>query len=1198
MQSTVSPDTTAMSPFAEAIFHQKYAHIKLDGTKETWAETARRVATHVLGAVNADSALIARAERLIAGRKFMPGGRYLYATGRPMHQTQNCFDGSTRFVTDRGVRSLAEVAGQQVTVLNRFGEWEQAEVQAFGEQELYRVTFANGDQVLATANHEWWQVDGTKVTTLDLEEVPFTVVASLPELDEEGIRHGIIYGDGHVIRHRKTKQPSYSAITFVNPLKGEELLQYFEPETRPVTVGFGAQIAVETVRSTKAGKVVSLQPLHYKELPSTYSPAYARGFIAGLIATDGNVATSGSVTISCEGLAKARRIAEIAVCGGCVVTSVRVVSRTNPFTGGERELAQVSIKPFSAPLIRPSQQAVVAGRKMATRLMQLAVESVDPTGITAPVYCVVAPRTQSFTLANGLTTSNCLLLRAEDSREGWADLLHKASMALMTGAGIGVVYSDVRPEGAAIHRTGGTATGPLALMQMVNEVGRGVMQGGSRRSAIWAGLHWDHPDCMKFVTLKNWSPEVRALKERDYNFPATLDGTNISVILDDAFFQAYHDDQHAQHALAHGIYWATVRQMLKTAEPGFSIDAGPNAGEHLRNAPVTGDTHVLTDTGYREVGSLIGQPVTVWTGKQWAPNVVFKETYPAAPVVKVGFTGGRSLRCDPAHPFLVERYHGRGKRRTLVGIERVPASQLAPGDVLHVSLPARTASPRDVEAYTLGYTYGDGSFGRGNAEITFCTQGSKACAAAMAGSARVSSVNERDARGFTRMYLRTDHAYWGGRDKGAFPVELYAATAAEQLSFVAGLFDADGNWEPTQHRLRLSSNYPAFLRGVARVLEQNGILASVHANGTSTCGQKQTYALSVMGDYLQRFATLVPTVRVKPDTTGWEPDRVSTLKVLTVEPDGVEPVFCADVRVPEHAFMAEGVIISNCTEVTSHDDSDICNLGSINMARIESLEDMAEAVEVATAFLLAGTVYSHLPYDQVDQVRSRNRRLGLGLMGLHEWLLKRGKRYGPDAELAEYLDVYAGSTRVARRYADQWGLSHPIKTRAIAPTGTIGIVAETTTGVEPIFCVAYKRRYLKGTTVHYQYVIDPAAKRLIDQGLDPEAIEDAYSLAEDVERRVAFQAWVQQYVDHAISSTINLPHWGSPSNNEGTVQAFGTMLLRYLPGLRGVTCYPDGARGGQPLTPVKYATAIKHVGEVFIEQADVCDLTKGGSCGS
>lgn len=470
-------------------------------------------------------------------------------------------------------------------------------------------------------------------------------------------------------------------------------------------------------------------------------------------------------------------------------------------------------------------------------------------------------------------TQNCLLLKVADSREGWSDLLHKASMALMTGAGIGVDYSSVREEGAVIHRTGGLATGPIALMQMVNECGRGIMQGGSRRSAIWAGLNWRHPDASTFVRSKNWSYDIRKLKEKDFSFPAKLDQTNISIQLDDAFFTAYHDPRHSDHALATTIYWAVVRQMLETAEPGFSIDVGRNAGETLRNA---------------------------------------------------------------------------------------------------------------------------------------------------------------------------------------------------------------------------------------------------------------------------------------------------------------------------------------CTEITSADSNDICNLGSLNMGRFDTIREFEAGVAHAVAFLLAGTVYSDIPYPEVDVTRTKNRRLGLGLMGVHEWLLQRGKKYGPDDELGEWLNVYRHASRQwADYYSHRWRLSRPAKVCAIAPTGTISIVAETSSGMEPIFCVAYKRRYLRdGKNWVYQYVVDPVVKRLIESGVNPDRIEDAYSLASNIERRVEFQAWLQDFVDHGISSTINLPHWGSDYNNEGTVRDFGSMLMKYLPRLRGVTCYPDGARGGQPLTPVPYLEAVGQEGIEIIESGtDICSISGKGSCG-
>jgi ribonucleoside-diphosphate reductase alpha chain len=103
----------------------------------------------------------------------------------------------------------------------------------------------------------------------------------------------------------------------------------------------------------------------------------------------------------------------------------------------------------------------------------------------------------------------------------------------------------------------------------------------------------------------------------------------------------------------------------------------------------------------------------------------------------------------------------------------------------------------------------------------------------------------------------------------------------------------------------------------------------------------------------------------------------------------------------------------------------------------------------------------------------------------------------------------------------------------------------------------------------------------------------AYDLAKDPERRIKFQADVQDYVDMAISSTINLPEWGTEHNNEDTVKPFAELLAKYAGRLRGFTCYPDGSRGGQPLTSVPYEEAIKHKGVVF-EENDSC---KGGVCG-
>ena len=157
----------------------------------------------------------------------------------------------------------------------------------------------------------------------------------------------------------------------------------------------------------------------------------------------------------------------------------------------------------------------------------------------------------------------------------------------------------------------------------------------------------------------------------------------------------------------------------------------------------------------------------------------------------------------------------------------------------------------------------------------------------------------------------------------------------------------------------------------------------------------------------------------------------------------------------------------------------------------------------------------------------------------------------------------------------------------------------TSTGIEPLFAVAYKRRFLtEGTKWKYQYVIDGTAQALIEQhGVDPSKIESAIDLSENYEQRIKFQADIQDYVDMSISSTINLPAWGSKHNNEANVEGFTKVLASYAPRLRGFTCYPDGSRGGQPLTSVPYAEALKHK-DVIYDEVDICEYTgHGGSCG-
>ena len=177
--------------------------------------------------------------------------------------------------------------------------------------------------------------------------------------------------------------------------------------------------------------------------------------------------------------------------------------------------------------------------------------------------------------------NNCFLLKAEeDTREEWAAIVQRAMLCLCSGGGIGIDYSILRPSGRTLSRTGGVASGPIPLMKAVNEIGRNVIQGGSRRSAVYASLNWQHEDINDFIHAKDWSEDVIKLKANDFNFPAPLDMTNISINWDDDWLK---DPDRASNSL----WIASVKRMLKTGEPGHSYNFGVNGNETLRNAYVT-----------------------------------------------------------------------------------------------------------------------------------------------------------------------------------------------------------------------------------------------------------------------------------------------------------------------------------------------------------------------------------------------------------------------------------------------------------------------------------------------------------------------------------------------------------------------------------------------------------------------------------
>lgn len=284
---------------------------------------------------------------------------------------------------------------------------------------------------------------------------------------------------------------------------------------------------------------------------------------------------------------------------------------------------------------------------------------------------------------------------------------------------------------------------------------------------------------------------------------------------------------------------------------------------------------------------------------------------------------------------------------------------------------------------------------------------------------------------------------------------------------------------------------------------------------------------------------------------------------------------------------------------------DACNLGSINLAEYvdSSTRDMGwdrlgEMVELAVRFLDDIVEANRYPLPFIARVALSNRRIGLGVMGWAEALIKMGIAYDSDAAIAKGEQVmsfindraHAASGMLAgeRGVFPNWKMSAwgrrgiPMRNATvttIAPTGTISIIAGTSSGIEPLFAVSFIRRVLAGeeliesnplfeTMAHEGgFYSEELMHAIAEQGTlagiaeIPDEAKRLFRCSHEIpfEWHVRTQAAFQKYTDCAVSKTINFPQ------NAPVEDIRDALLMAYELGLKGITVYRDTARCTQVL---------------------------------
>jgi len=284
-----------------------------------------------------------------------------------------------------------------------------------------------------------------------------------------------------------------------------------------------------------------------------------------------------------------------------------------------------------------------------------------------------------------------------------------------------------------------------------------------------------------------------------------------------------------------------------------------------------------------------------------------------------------------------------------------------------------------------------------------------------------------------------------------------------------------------------------------------------------------------------------------------------------------------------------------------------CNLGSINLSKMVKEEDgkakidyerLGEVVDLAVHFLDNVIDINKYPLKEIEEMTKANRKIGLGVMGFADMLMKLRVAYNSDDgvkianevmkfinERSKQKSIQMAKVRgVFPNYDRSIFKEKDLKLRngtttTIAPTGSISIIAGASSGIEPLFALCYYRNvmdddklievnplfkeYLEKEGIYSENLMEKVAERgsIKDIPEIPQYIKRIFVTAHDIspEWHIKMQAAFQDNVDNAVSKTVNFKH---DATKEEVGEAY---ILAYKLGCKGITIYRDGSRDGQVL---------------------------------
>lgn len=776
---------------------------------------------------------------------------------------------------------------------------------------------------------------------------------------------------------------------------------------------------------------------------------------------------------------------------------------------------------------------------------------------------------------------NCTAVQILDSRKSITTTLADFTEIAALGGGIGTSYSHLRPKGDPTKKSRGVASGPCSFIDVFQSMGGTIKQNGTRGLATMTSLAIDHPDIVDFILSK----------VEDGRWPTT----NISVEISDKFMEAVRDgknfdlvwDGEVRETVSAQNLWDMIcKYAHHNGEPGvLFIDTmnrnTPYAGYLLietTNPCVSGDTPMLTDTGFKQIQDCVGKTVSAWNGFEYS-EVTPEITGYNQKLLKVSFSDGSSLKCTPYHGFYLKGKKGK-----------VKTQDLKIGDKLdRFSFPVIQGFKEiaEKEAYTRGFFCGDGSIAIDRDRYSIYLYDKKIPLVPY-----LQALKDWDCSGRTCVELDRNMNW----DKTWVPGPEY--TINTRLNWLAGLLDSDGG-SCGNGAYNIPSVNRNFLFTVKEMLHTLGISSTVSLMKKAETklmpdgneGQKEyqcqgCWRIVISGSAIAELVKLgLITHRID---TSYTPTRNAQrfIQVVNIEDAGIaDKVYCYN-EPKRHRGLFGCVSTGQCGEQPLPPNT-ACNLGSVNVAKFIDLatrridySGIKQAAFTLTLMLNNLIDIAKYPTQAFEETIKKFRPVGVGIMGFADLLLYAGVPYGANPEALKIAEkvaqaVYNGAKEASEALAEQFGpfpgydsqiSSFPprrnITLTSYAPTGTISAFFDVSSGIEPHFAPTTVRREELGTNTVRTTALDrymnfhnlteiPEHARFSISG--PEGSE--LSVRDHLEILRVFS----HNCDSAVSKTINLPEDATEKN------VSDVFMYCWENGIKGCTVYRNGSRKNAPI---------------------------------